>query len=132
MTSAYSPTAPGAVGTAKRTSVRRINALPIAVLALAGTATLAIANFGFGNSPERTLSERLDALSAQVNSLEQAVQTSEPKVGPPEALRALEVKQVQTDALVATLAKDVETLRSPRKVTAPSPAKNRAKAKAAH
>jgi hypothetical protein len=132
MTLAHSPAAPGAVGTAKRTSVRRINALPIAVLALAGTAILAIANFGFGNVTERALAERLDALSAQIHSLEQAVQASEPKAGAPDALRALEVKQVQTDALVATLAKDVEILRSPRRVMAPSPAKNRAKAKAAH
>jgi outer membrane murein-binding lipoprotein Lpp len=101
------------------------------VLALIGTATLAIANFGFGNSSERALTERLDALSTQVRSLEQAIPANELKAGPPDAVKALQVQQVQTDALVATLAKDVEALRSHRKATPPPP-KNRAKAKAAH
>ena len=127
MTFAHSPASPRAVGSAKRLSITRINPLPIAVLALVGTAALAIASFG--NSTQRVLTERLNelsaqvgSLSAQVRSLEQVVQANEQKAGQPDALKALQVQQVQTDALVATLVKDVEALRS-GKPASPAPAK---------
>jgi outer membrane murein-binding lipoprotein Lpp len=137
MTFAHSPASPRAVGSAKRPSITRINPLPIAVLALVGTAALAIASFG--NSTQRVLTERLNelsaqvgSLSAQVRSLEQVVQANEQKAGQPDALKALQVQQVQTDALVATLTKDVEALRSLKTPASPPPAKeNRTKAKAA-
>jgi outer membrane murein-binding lipoprotein Lpp len=127
MTSAYNPAASGAVGSARRPSVTRINAAPIAMLALVGTVALAIVTLGFGRSTEHAvrlneLSAQVRSLSAQVRSLEQAVHANEQKAGQPDALKALQVQQVQTDALVATLVKDVEALRS-GKPASPAPAK---------
>src|SRR5919202_154320 len=113
MTFAHSPAAPGAVGSAKTPSITRINAVPIAILALLGTAALAIATFSFGNSIERALAIRLNELTAQVRSLSETVQAKEQKAKQPDALKVLEVKQAQTEALVAILVKDIEALRSP-------------------
>ena len=136
MTFAHSPAAPGAVGSAKTPSITRINAVPIAILALLGTAALAIATFSFGNSIERALAIRLNevtaqvrSLSAQARSLEETVQAKEQKANQPDALKVLEVKQAQTEALVAILVKDIEALRSLK--TPASPAKeSRSTAKA--
>ena len=132
MTFAHSSAAPGAVGSAKKSLTTRLNGVPLAVLAIAGAATLAVTSFGLRNSTERALIERLNELSAQVRTLEQAVQANEQKAGQSDALKVLQVQQVQTDARVATLAKDVEVLLSLKKSAPPPPAKEgRAKAKAA-
>jgi hypothetical protein len=104
----------------------------LVVLAIAGAATLAVTSFGLRNSTEHALLERLNELSAKVRTLEQAAQANEQKAGQSDALKALEVQQVQTDARVATLAKDVEVLLSLKRSAPPPPAKEkRAKAKAA-
>ena len=122
MTFAHSSAAPGAVGSAKKSLTTRLHGVPLVVLAIAGAATLAVTSFGLRNSTEHALLERLNELSAQVRTLEQAVQANEQKAGQPDALKALQVQQVQTDALVATLVKDVEALRS-GKPASPAPAK---------
>ena len=132
MTFAHSSAAPGAVGPAKKSLTTRLNGVPLAVLAIAGAATLTIVSFGLRNSTEHAFLERLNELSAQVRTLEQAVQANEQKAGQSDALKVLQVQQVQTDARVATLAKDVEVLLSLKKSAPPPPAKeSRAKAKAA-
>ena len=132
MTFAHSSAAPGAVGSAKKLLTTRLHGVPLAVLAIAGAATLAVTSFGLRNSTEHALLERLNELSAKVRTLEQAAQANEQKAGQSDALKALEVQQVQTDARVATLAKDVEVLLSLKRSAPPPPAKEkRAKAKAA-
>ena len=132
MTFAHSSAAPGAVGSAKKSLTTRLHGVPLAVLAIAGAATLTVASFGLRNSTEHAFLERLNELSAQVRTLEQAVQANEQKAGQSDALKVLQVQQVQTDARVATLAKDVEVLLSLKKSAPPPPAKEgRAKAKAA-
>ena len=122
MTFAHSSAAPGAVGSTKKLSPARLNGVPSAVLAIAGAATLTVASFGLRNSTEHALLERLNELSAKVRTLEQAAQANEQKAGQSDALKVLQVQQVQTDARVATLAKDVEVLLSLKKSAPPPPA----------
>lgn len=132
MTIAYHPTAPGAAAPARKPAISRIHGMPLAVFGVVGAAVLAVAGLGVRGSTERALAERLNELSAQVRALEQTVRANEQKAGPPDALKALQVQQVQTDALVATLAKEVEALRGSRRPVSPPPGpESRARTKAA-
>lgn len=129
MTFAHNPAALGASAPSKKLSATRIDAVPIATLALVGTVILAVVTLSSGNA----ISAQIRSLSEQIHSLEQAIQANQQKVSQlgASALTTSEMKQVQADAPLAASTKDVEAFRNSSKVASPaSTKKDRAKVKA--
>ena len=121
------------IGLLRKLALTRRDVLSMAVLALTGTAVLAIINFAFGSAAESRLTKRLDELSAQVSTLEQAVQANRATLARQmsqetsliDSVSRIETKQTQADVLLTKLAKDTEALRSAAGPASTSPAKIR-------